>query len=80
MKCECFRIDPSFVCPDFWLSCINITAKLIIVLKDLDIFTLSLEKKGGNVFLLILDPLWRIFRLSFQLWLLEMNGQRRGQW
>lgn len=53
-------MDHYFVYPDFWLSSINVTAKLIIVMKEVDNFTLSLEKTGGNVFLLILEPLWRI--------------------
>lgn len=80
MKCECFRIDPSFVCPDFWLSSINITAKLIIVLKDRH-FHPELGKEGRQCFSLDSGAtLENLIRLSFQLWLLEMNGQRRGQW
>lgn len=59
-KCECFRIDHYFVFSDFWLSSSNITAKLIIFVKDSDSLALSLEKGGGDVFFFILEPLWKI--------------------
>lgn len=59
-KCECFRIDHYFVFSDFWLSSSNITANLIIFVKDSDSLALSLEKGGGDVFFFILEPLRKI--------------------